>query len=209
MWPFCWPAGILTVWCILKANHLMSCVAPHARANSCPTWPRPRTMTAARLQRRPYRRRSSWSSERWMARAGYRPSWKRMRKVTDQEFSRVTEFRSLRTSGLNQNQTKERPMPYLREGSLPVVGHFDLEVYGSGRHGRHTASRFSIRCDAIGLHDNEVLLLSVVGAETSVRALVAGLRSSGRDQKRIDYSAHVGDINCANLARCEDGYRIV
>ena len=90
-------------------------------------------------------------------------------------------------------------MPYIREGSLPVVGHFDFEVYGSGRHGRQIASRFTLRCDAIGHHDNEILLLSVVGAETSVRALVAGLRSSGRDQHRIEYSAHVGNINCAGL----------
>src|SRR5271156_4175038 len=101
-------------------------------------------------------------------------------------------------------------MPHIiREGSLPLVGQFEFEVYGSGRHGRHTSSRFDLRSDAIGLHDNEILLLSVVGAETSVRALTAGLRSSGRDQHRIEYSAHVGDVNCANLTRCDDGYRIV
>ncbi len=96
-----------------------------------------------------------------------------------------------------------------RERTLPNVGRFDFEVYGSGRHGRHTSSRFSLRCDAIGHHESEILLLSVTGAETSVRALVAGLRSSGRDQKRIDYSAQVGNINCAALAKSADGYRIV
>ena len=60
---------------------------------------------------------------------------------------------------------------------------------------------FSLRCDAIGLHKSEILLLSVVGPETSVKALTAGLRSSGKDQKRIDYSAAVGTVNDAYLSQ--------
>jgi hypothetical protein len=56
------------------------------------------------------------------------------------------------------------------------IGFFWFEVFGSGRKARHPSSRFSLRCDAIGLHANEILLLSVVGPETSVQALTAGLR---------------------------------
>ena len=94
------------------------------------------------------------------------------------------------------------------ELKMPVLGYFEVEVYGSGRHGRHLSSQFRVRCDAIGLHDDEILLLSVVGPETSVKALTAGLRSSGRDQKRIDYSAQVGSVSSTNLTKCSDGYRI-
>src|ERR1043165_8480584 len=91
---------------------------------------------------------------------------------------------------------------------LPEVGNFLFEVYGSGRNGRHRSSRFQLRCDAIGMHDDQMLLLSVIGPETSVKALTAGLRSSGRDQRRIDYTVHAGNINRTHLARCPEGYRI-
>ncbi len=99
-------------------------------------------------------------------------------------------------------------MQDVQEQTLPEVGFFDFEVYGSGRGGRSRASRFKLRCDAIGLHNDEILLLSVVGSETGVKALTAGLRSSGKDQKRIDYSAHVETVNAARLTKCPDGYRI-
>jgi hypothetical protein len=88
------------------------------------------------------------------------------------------------------------------------IGSFDFEVFSSGRSGHRRSSQFRVRCDAIGLHNDEILLLSIVGPETSVKALTAGLRSSGRDQKRIDYSAHVGGIHHLSLTRCLDGYRL-
>ena len=94
------------------------------------------------------------------------------------------------------------------ESMLPPVGHFDFEVFGSGRDGRRRSSQFRVRCDAVALHDNELLLASVVGPETSVKALTAGLRASGRDQKRIDYSVEVGDIHNRALTRCEGGYHV-
>src|SRR5689334_7519474 len=99
-------------------------------------------------------------------------------------------------------------MQMAQEQNLAEVGSFDFEVYGSGREGRRRSSRFRLRCDAIALHENEILLLSVVGPETSVKALAAGLRSSGKDQKRIEYSAQVGIINRACLGKCYDGYRV-
>lgn len=99
-------------------------------------------------------------------------------------------------------------MQNVQEQTLSEVGSFAFEVYASGRGGRSRASRFKLRCDAIGLHDQEILLLSVVGAETSVKALTAGLRSSGADQKRIDYAAQVGTINATRLSKCPQGYRI-
>jgi hypothetical protein len=89
-----------------------------------------------------------------------------------------------------------------------TVGHFDFEVFGSGLNGRARSSRFRMRCDAVALHNDEILLLSVVGAESSVKALTAGLRSSGKDQQRISYSANVGPVNGIHLTRCADGYRI-
>jgi hypothetical protein len=88
------------------------------------------------------------------------------------------------------------------------VGSFTVEVYGAGRHGRRRASRFTVRCHAVGLHDDEVLLLSVAGPETSVKALTAGLRASATTQERLAYSAQVGDVCRAGLVRCPDGYRV-
>src|ERR1700682_4144009 len=95
-----------------------------------------------------------------------------------------------------------------QEALLPALGNFTFEVYGSGRHGRCSTSKFKVRCDAIGLYQDEILLLSVAGPETSVKALTAGLRSSGRDQKRIDYSVQVGALNGAHLAKCPAGYSV-
>jgi hypothetical protein len=91
-------------------------------------------------------------------------------------------------------------------GDVPEVGSLAFEVFGSGR--RATASRFKVHCDAVGLYDDEILLLSVVGPETSVKALTAGLRASGPDQQRIDYAAHVGGVHAAHLTKCEAGYKV-
>jgi hypothetical protein len=99
-------------------------------------------------------------------------------------------------------------MTTVLETPHPDVGTFDLEVYSSRRGGRSCCSRFKVRCDAIGLHEKEILLLSVVGSETSIKALTAGLHSSSRDQKRIDYSVHLGKVNETLLTKCPDGYRI-
>jgi hypothetical protein len=93
------------------------------------------------------------------------------------------------------------------EAKQPEIGHLTLGVYGSGR--RSKVSHFELRCNAIGLHDNEMLLLSVVGAETAVKALVAGLRAADKAQRRIDYSVHVGDVGESYLRRCPNGYRIL
>src|SRR5207249_7107031 len=104
--------------------------------------------------------------------------------------------------------TGGKAMRELQSTTPPGVGGFGFEVYGPGRHGRARASRFHLRCDAIGLQCTEILLLSAVGPETSVKALTAGLRSSGKDQKRVEYTAHVGDLSATYLTRCPDGYRI-
>lgn len=95
-----------------------------------------------------------------------------------------------------------------QEQRVAEVGRFDFEVYGAGRRGRIRSSRFRVRCDAIGLYQNEILLLSVAGPETSVKALTAGLRSSGQAQKRIEFSAQVGSVSGNSLAKCPDGYRV-
>ena len=99
-------------------------------------------------------------------------------------------------------------MSEVPEPTQPAVGSFDFEVYTSGRGRRSCCSRFKLRCDAIALHEKEILLLSVVGSETSVKALTAGLRSSGKDQKRIEYTVHLGTVNEALLTKCPDGYRV-
>jgi len=99
----------------------------------------------------------------------------------------------------------------MQQGQRPteaVVGSLDLEVYSSGRGRRSTCSRFKLRCDAVALHEKEILLLSVVGSETSVKALTAGLRSSTKDQKRLEYTIHLGMVNETNLTKCPDGYRV-
>lgn len=93
-------------------------------------------------------------------------------------------------------------MQKTQEQRLPQVGRVDIEVFGAGRQGRYLSSKFEVRCDAIGLHENEMLLLSVVGPETSVKALTAGLRSSGKEQNRITYTAHVGPVNRTDLTKC-------
>jgi hypothetical protein len=89
--------------------------------------------------------------------------------------------------------------------ALPEIGSFGFEVHGAGR-GR--SSRFVVRCDAIGLHEHEILLLSIVGPETSVKALTAGLRASGTEQARLEYSVRVGTVDRRGLCRCPEGYRI-
>jgi hypothetical protein len=99
-------------------------------------------------------------------------------------------------------------MSQVPESTQSAVGSFDLEVYSIGRGRRSCSSRFKLRCDAIALHEKEILLLSVAGSETSVKALTAGLRSSGKDQKRIDYTVHLGDVNETNLTKCPAGYRV-
>jgi hypothetical protein len=111
--------------------------------------------------------------------------------------------------------TKTRKNPMLKTASQEFqsigdhdVGSFDFEVYGSRRGGRSCCSRFKLRCDAVSLQEKEILLLSVVGSETGVKALTAGLRSSTRDQKRIEYTVHLGGMNEANLTKCPDGYRV-
>lgn len=95
-------------------------------------------------------------------------------------------------------------MNKVQEPKQPAVGSFDFEVYSTGRGRRSCCSRFKVRCDAIALHENEILLLSVVGSETGVKALTA----AGRDQKRIDYSAHLCGVNETILTKCPDGYRV-
>lgn len=89
-----------------------------------------------------------------------------------------------------------------------LVGDFDIEVYSSGKGRRVSCSRFKLRCDAIALHEKEILLLSVVGSETAVKALTAGLRSSVKDQKRLEYSVHLGSVNETDLTKCPEGYCI-
>jgi hypothetical protein len=88
------------------------------------------------------------------------------------------------------------------------IGTFTFEVYGSGRRGHRRTSRFQVHCDAIGVHADQIMLLSVAGAETSVKALTAGLRSSGRDQRRVDYRVRLGDLQHARLLKCPDGYHV-
>jgi hypothetical protein len=92
--------------------------------------------------------------------------------------------------------------------TTPTVGTFTFEVYSTGRGRRNTCSRFKLRCDAIALHEKEILLLSVVGSETSVKALTAGLRSSGKDQKRIEYGVGLDSVHETLLMKCPEGYRV-
>jgi hypothetical protein len=99
-------------------------------------------------------------------------------------------------------------MPDVQDQTLPAVGAFELEVYRSSRTGRSRSARFTLRCDAIGLHEQEILLLAVAGPETSVKALTAGLRSAGKDQPWINYAAQVGTVHETHLVRCPAGYRI-
>jgi hypothetical protein len=99
-------------------------------------------------------------------------------------------------------------MQQVPEPMRPEVGSFDVTAYNAGRQGRHRSSHFTVRCDAIGLDNDEILLLSVVGPETSVKALTAGLRSAGQDQRRIAYAARVAGIDRPRLVACPDGYRV-
>src|SRR5437868_13306957 len=99
-------------------------------------------------------------------------------------------------------------MQAVQEPTLAEVDQFMFDVHGAGRGGRRRASRFQARCDAIGLYSDEILLLSVVGPETSVKALTAGLRASGQDQQRIEYSAHIGAVHGTRLTKCPAGYRV-
>src|SRR5262249_42478690 len=105
------------------------------------------------------------------------------------------------------NRNKRRLMPTV-DDTLPEVGSFELEVFSGGRLGRHTTSTFKVRADAIALEQNGILLLSISGPETSVKGITAAPRSSNKDQGRVCYKAHVGDVRAIDLMRCADGYRV-
>lgn len=96
-------------------------------------------------------------------------------------------------------------MPAVQEQAHAEIGAFEFEVFS--RRGQRS-TRFKARCDAIALHDNEILLLSAVGPETAVKALLAGLRASGKEQRSIDYSVRLGGVEGHHLARCPDGYTV-
>ena len=68
------------------------------------------------------------------------------------------------------------------ERALPEIGSFEFTVYSAARNARHAVSRFELRCDAVGLQEREILLLSVAGAETAIKAVTAALRSPEKDQ---------------------------
>ena len=90
-----------------------------------------------------------------------------------------------------------------------AVGSFQFEVFKAGRNnGRSCCSRFKVCCDAVGIHEKEVLLLSIVGPETSIKSLTAGFRSSSKDQKRYEYSVQLGDLQETQLTKSPDGYRV-
>jgi hypothetical protein len=96
-----------------------------------------------------------------------------------------------------------------QEPTLPEVGVFKFELHSSRRSGRPLSSEFRLHCDAVAVAGDELLLSSVAGPETSVKALTAGLRSSGKDQQRIDYRVHVGNVERHRLEKSVDGYRIL
>lgn len=89
-----------------------------------------------------------------------------------------------------------------------ALGSFQFEVFGNGRGSRSCRTRFKVRCDAIGLHEKEVLLASIVGSETSVKALTAGFRGSTKDQKRYEYSVQLAGVRETELTKSPDGYRV-
>src|SRR4051812_13909809 len=109
-----------------------------------------------------------------MARASCRPSAPMLRRI-EGHFRHRIQSPSRFISGRETMSAVQGP-------TLPDVGQVEFTVYGAGRGSRQCASRFRLRCDAIALGEDQILLLSVAGPETSVKALLAGLRSSTRDQ---------------------------
>src|SRR5262245_64962055 len=100
-------------------------------------------------------------------------------------------------------------MQVTSEQSLPQLGQVEFKVHNGSRYRQQIHSQFKLACSAVALDDDQILLLSVAGPETSVKALLAGLRSSQKEQQRISYAVHFGDeLNRSDLSRCPDGYRV-
>jgi hypothetical protein len=95
-----------------------------------------------------------------------------------------------------------------QEQQLPEVGYFEVKVFSQVGRYRRVASQFKVRCDAVALYQDEILLLSFVGPETAVKAFAAGLRSSDKDQERIEYSVDIEGFTRTALRKCPDGYRL-
>jgi tape measure domain-containing protein len=94
---------------------------------------------------------------------------------------------------------------------IPDVGFFTMEVPGEGRRGRFNSTRFTVRCDAIGLHGErrEILLLSLAGPESAVKAVAASLQSNNN---RAEYSVRCtigdSDLTRCNLGKGTAGYKV-
>ena len=82
-------------------------------------------------------------------------------------------------------------MQLTKEQAPAEIGAFDFEVFSTGRRGRCTSSKFSLRCDAVALHGDEVLLLSIIGGAIAVAVyLMIGLaahRNRGPSAAVLDY----------------------
>jgi hypothetical protein len=113
-----------------------------------------------------------------------------------------------RSKASQQKPDNEVPMPETEQPLARLVGTFDFECFSTGKGSRSCCSHFQVRCDAVALHESEVLLLSLIGPETSLKALTAGFRSSGKDQKRFEYSVNLGGVQVTRLTKSPVGYRV-
>ncbi|MFO0803419.1 MAG: hypothetical protein U0791_09900 [Gemmataceae bacterium] len=92
--------------------------------------------------------------------------------------------------------------------TLLALGWFECVAYKNSPSGRTTSTTFRVHCNGIALNQNELLLLSVIGPETSVKAVTAALHSSEKDQQRIEYSVHAGEVQSSHTSKSPTGYQV-
>ena len=67
------------------------------------------------------------------------------------------------------------------------IGRITVEIYpGASSRKGWQATRVDLRCDAIALESDKLMLASVVGPESSIKALAASLHSD----RYVQYSVH-------------------
>lgn len=89
-----------------------------------------------------------------------------------------------------------------------TLGWFECIAYRNTAAGRSTSTTFRMHCNGIAFNERELLLLSVIGPETSAKSVSAALRSSERDQERIEYHVNTGTVQPSYVSKSPTGYHV-
>src|SRR5439155_7868135 len=79
-------------------------------------------------------------------------------------------------------------------------GRLSVEIHGQGRRGRYNGTRIELRCETVAVHDDQLILCSVLGPESSLKAFTASLHSD----RVVEYSCRFDEPNFQRyrIGRC-------